>query len=157
MKKMLSVLTALALGSTTAATVVACGPAEQTLEKATPETFAQVLTNLGKEEKLVFNLKVNTVKESPEFWSQITSQVKDYLKNAGFEIKGQYNLGFTEAPSQEQLNELGFEWHSGKLINEETGERDFSKAAIKLEMKDEDGKVTKTEVTELHWIIKVVE
>lgn len=157
MKKMLSVLTALALGSTTAVSVVACGPNETTLIPMTGEDFTQVLTNLGQESKLVFNLKVGTEKDSKDFWAQITDQFEDYFKKAGFEIKDKYNLGFTEMLNQDQLNEVGYQWNSGKLVDKETGERDFSESAIKIEMMDEEGNVTKAEAANLHWIINIVE
>lgn len=158
MKKMLSVLTALAFGSTVTTTVVACGPAAQALEKLTAEKFGEVLTQLANnEEGLVFNLKVKTEKGSTEFWSQIHSQLEKHLAKLNFEIKGQYDLKFGESPNQNQLNEVG-EWNSGET-NKDTGEwKPIDKSFITIYMTNgEEVVLSEGTASNLHWTIKIVE
>lgn len=159
MKKMLSVLTALAFGSTVATTVVACGPVEQAKEELKTEKFGEVLAQIANnEEGLVFDIKVNTKKGSTEFWNQIHTQLEKYLAKLNFEIKGQYDLKFGEAPNDEQLSEVGNEWNSGKT-DKETGEwTPVAKSFITIYMTDDKGVVlSEGTASDLHWTIKVVE
>lgn len=161
MKKMLSILTALALGSTGAASVVACGTNETVLENLPTEKFGEVLSQLADKEEgqgLVFEIKVGTEKGSDEFWSQIHAQLDKYLATLNYEVKGQYDLKFGESPNQNQLNEVGFEWHSGK-INQETGEREFTdKSSITIYVTNDKGVVlSEGTASNLHWVIKIVE